>query len=209
VASKDQFSGAPVGVVLAGGASRRMGASKSCATLAGRPLLHWPGDVLRSVLTRVAVVAKADTELPTLPAGVELWLEPELPRHPLTGILEALARADGAAIVVCAVDLPFVDRAIVERLIAAPSPAGGIVVTAVQGRLQPLLARYESRAGDGLRGSPPDGALTETVRALGPAILQVPERTLVNVNRPEDLVDAERLLTGRDRSCGPAATSRR
>jgi molybdenum cofactor guanylyltransferase len=209
VASKDHSSGAPVGVVLAGGASSRMGASKSCATLAGRPLLCWPLDVLRSVLTRVAVVAKADTELPTLAAGVELWLEPAVPRHPLTGILEALRRADGAAVVVCAVDLPFVDRAIVERLIAAPSPAGGIVVTAGQGRMQPLLARYEPRAFGALRASPTDGALSATVRALGPSVLEVDERTLVNVNRPEDLLYAERLLTGRDCSPGPEATTRR
>ena len=90
-------AGGPVGVVLAGGAGRRMGGAKPGTPLAGRPLIAYPLTALRAVLAPVAVVAKSDSVLPVLGAGVELWREPDEPRHPLAGILEALRRADGRA----------------------------------------------------------------------------------------------------------------
>ena len=82
-------------VVLAGGSGSRLGAgSKAAAPLAGRPLAAYPAEALGTVCERVAVVCKADTQLPDLP-GTERWDEPDEPRHPLTGIVHALATADG------------------------------------------------------------------------------------------------------------------
>src|SRR5439155_10908431 len=67
---------APVGVVLAGGAGRRMGGAKATALLAGRPLVAWAVEALRAGgLDEVAVAAKASTVLPAL--DVPVWLEPE------------------------------------------------------------------------------------------------------------------------------------
>ena len=64
---------APVGVVLAGGAGRRMGGAKATALLAGRPLVAWAVEALRAGgLDEVAVAAKASTVLPAL--DVPVWL---------------------------------------------------------------------------------------------------------------------------------------
>src|SRR5438477_12761169 len=75
---------APVGVILAGGAGRRIGGSKALVKLHGRPLISYPLAAMREALGDIAIVAKADTELPSLP-GVTVWIEPDVPRHPLVG----------------------------------------------------------------------------------------------------------------------------
>ena len=134
---------APLGLVLAGGRSRRLGGDKATADLAGRPLIAWPLDALRAVLDEVVIVAKSTTRLPDL--EVPVWIEPDEPFHPAVGLVHALEHAGGRAILVCAVDLPLVDAALVERLAAEPAGTDLAVVAGASGRLQPLLARYEPR----------------------------------------------------------------
>jgi len=74
-----------VGVLLAGGRGRRLGADKASAELAGRPLVQWAWEAVRAAVAEVAVVAKPDTPLPELP-GTAIWREPAEPRHPLAGV---------------------------------------------------------------------------------------------------------------------------
>lgn len=205
VPSTPKLEGQPVGVLLAGGAGRRLGGAKACVPLAGRPLLTWPLAALQAALTRVVVVAKSDSELPALPAGIERWDEPALPRHPIVGIIEALRRAGGAAVIVCAVDLPLVDAPLIARLAAADAGGAPAVIAAAPDprarqhacRPQPLLARYEPAALAGLTAAPPDAPLTATVLALAPARLHVPAAQLLNVNDARDLRAAERALASR------------
>ena len=72
----------PIGVILAGGGGRRIGGSKAIVKLQGRPLITYPLAVLQAVFDDVAIVAKADTELPSLP-GITVWVEPSAPQHPI------------------------------------------------------------------------------------------------------------------------------
>jgi molybdenum cofactor guanylyltransferase len=171
-----------------------MGAAKATVILGGRPLIAWPLDALRAVLGRVAVAAKPDTELPALPGEVEVWREPPAPRHPLSGIVEALRRAAGEAVLVCAVDLPLVDAALVGALADAPAGGSLAVVTSAGGRLQPLLARYEPGSLERLGTAAPDLPLTTTVMALEPRVLEVDPAAVLNVNDRADLQRAERAL---------------
>ena len=71
-----------LGAVLAGGAASRMRGLKAGAPLDGRPLVDYPVESLRAGLDEVVVVAKAETELPPLPDGVEVVVEPAEPVHP-------------------------------------------------------------------------------------------------------------------------------
>jgi len=185
---------APVGVVLAGGASRRMGAAKAGVELAGRPLLSYPLAALRAALAEVAVIAKADTPLPAIGYGVLVWREPEEPQHPLAGIVAALGAAAGRPVVVLACDMPFVTADLVRTLATAETDAPAVVARA-GGRIQPLAARYEHRALELLRGFDPAGRAIEQVAALAPLALDVDPELLANVNRPEDLAAAEAALS--------------
>jgi molybdopterin-guanine dinucleotide biosynthesis protein A len=196
MASPGTAASTPLGVVLAGGAGRRLGQGKPAAPLAGRPLAAWACDALRSVLGEVAILAKPDTALPELP-GIAVWREPAEPRHPLFGLIRALEQAAGRPILVCAVDLPLVGADLLAPL-AAPLTGAAARVAAADGRLQPLLGRYEPAALGPLRAAlAGDGAISlrRAVSALGPEVLDAPPAALVNVNTPADLVRAARVLT--------------
>jgi len=192
-----------VGVCLAGGRARRMGGDKTTVALRGRPLLLHPLEALMEVVPEVAVVAKRDTELPALPAGVRVWVEPPLPQHPLTGIVHALRLAGGRAVLVAAGDLALLDAATLRRLAATPLDGALAVVPRAGGRLQPLCAVYAPQALRALAAFDPQRRLTDLVQALGVHVLDEEDATpYFNVNAPDDLLQAAGMLDRRDREAG-------
>ena len=182
------------GVVLAGGAGRRIGGDKAVRPLAGRPLVAYPVTALESVCERVAVVVKPATKLPPL-ARVERWTEPAEPRHPVTGLIFALERA-GGSILVCAADMPFVTADACRALIAAGG-SGAVTVAAAGRSIEPLLAVYRPAALEALRRSPPDIPMRTLVEALGPVRVALPQSILRSVNTLDDLRAAECELGAR------------
>ena len=78
-----------IGVILAGGSGTRMGGGKATVHLHGRPLISYPIEAVWRALGSAVVVAKPDTELPSLP-GVTVWVEPDEFSHPLVGLRYAL-----------------------------------------------------------------------------------------------------------------------
>jgi molybdenum cofactor guanylyltransferase len=184
-----------IGVVLAGGEGKRLGAgSKAGAPLAGRPLVEYPLEALAEVCERVAVVCKPDTLLPEL-CGAERWEEPDVPRHPLTGIVHALETA-GAPVLVCAVEMPFVTAEACRTLVQGAGGSPAVVATAA-GVLQPTFGVYAPAALDVLRAAEPDAPLTRTVEALDPARVALPPSLVRSINTPAELADAEALLAAR------------
>ena len=177
-----------VGVVLAGGLGRRMGGDKAVVELNGLALAHYPLRALAGVTEARAVVAKRDTRLPKLPAGVAIWIEPDEPQHPLTGVLHALREARGRSVLCCAVDLPLLDAATLRRLLDADDDRHACVVPVVGGRPEPLCALWHPRALVLLEALPALPRMREVVAALG--ALQVTfadPRPFTNVNGPGDL----------------------
>jgi molybdenum cofactor guanylyltransferase len=190
--------GGAIGVVLAGGAGRRIGGDKAIVELEGRPLLLYPLAVLRAVFDEVAVVAKRSTLLPPLDADVAIWLEADEPRHPLAGIVQALRCARGRSVVVVAGDMPFVTRGLVAALARERSRGAVAVVPHAGGRLQPLCARYDPRALSALAAGDFATPVRDVVAALGPRIVEWPDdEPFFNVNHPEDILQAAALLSGR------------
>jgi molybdopterin-guanine dinucleotide biosynthesis protein A len=185
-------SAAPIGAILAGGAGRRIGGSKAIVHLRGKPLICYPLEAVQQVLGDVVVVAKANTELPSLP-GVTVWVEPETPSHPLLGILHALSLAEGRAVLVCADDLPFVTAATIEQL-AAEDPGGApAVIAAAGGETQPLLGCYQPATLD-LVGPRFDRPLRAAIAEIGARTIELDPSVLFNVNYPEDLLQAAAIL---------------
>ena len=184
-----------IGALLAGGSGSRLGQdSKPAALLGGRPLASYPAAALAGVCERVAVVCKRDTELPDLP-GTERWDEPDEPRHPLAGIVHALATADGP-VLVCAADMPFVTADACRTLLQAAGSAPAVVATA-GGILQPTFGLYAPAALAWFAEAAPDAPLTRTVEGLDPARVALPPALVRSVNTPEDLAEAEELLAQR------------
>jgi molybdopterin-guanine dinucleotide biosynthesis protein A len=187
----------PVGVVLAGGLGRRLGGDKAIVELEGRPLVLYPLEALHEICDEVVVVAKRDTLLPPLSGLAELWIEPDEPRHPLTGVSYALQLAAGRPILVVAVDLPLMDAATLRAIALADPGDAAAVVPRVHGRLQPLCALYTPAAAGGLAAFDPSARATDLVEALGICEL-VPADPIAffNVNRPEDVLQASVLVKG-------------
>lgn len=113
-----------VGVVLAGGRSRRFGMDKARVVVGGEPLVVKTANLLAAVLGEVVVVGD--------PGLAGLWPEPptlRLPRPlfmddpregPLGAVVEVWRRFS-RPLVVLACDLPLMDRETVARLARPPA----------------------------------------------------------------------------------------
>lgn len=187
-----------LGVVLAGGVGSRMGGAKACADLHGQPLIAYPLAAIAEAGLEALVCAKPDDELP--PLDVPVLREPEEPRHPLCGIAAALRAGEGRPVVVLACDLPFAAAALIRHLAELPER---FVVPSLDGRPQPLLARYEPSLLPQLEAAlERREPLARTIEALDPQLLEEedlarfgdPHRLLFNVNDAEDLSRAEALF---------------
>jgi molybdopterin-guanine dinucleotide biosynthesis protein A len=192
----------PLGAVLAGGRGSRMGGEKATVELRGRPLILYPLEAITEAGLEPVVVAKRGSRLPTL--GCRVLHEPDLPRHPLCGIVAALREAAGRPLVAVGCDMPFLDPGLLAWLGAAPEP---LVVPLVGSRLQPLLARYDPSLLPELEAAMERGEpLQRAVEALRPRLIAEPDlarfgdprRLCFNVNDRAGLERAEALL-GRGR----------
>jgi molybdopterin-guanine dinucleotide biosynthesis protein A len=188
---------AVIGVVLAGGRSRRIGGAKALAELGGRPLISYPLAALNAAGLDAVVVAKRQSPLPELDCPV--LREPALPRHPLCGVITALRWGGGGPVVVVGCDMPFVTG----PLLAWLAGLDGLVVPEIEGRPQPLLARYEPAHAGALEIAVRSGhSMRKAIAGLQPRIVNErelqrfgdPGRLFFNVNDPTDLQVAERLL---------------
>jgi molybdopterin-guanine dinucleotide biosynthesis protein A len=136
------------GIVLAGGASRRMGEPKAGLDWHGTSLLRRTTGVLaRAVEGPVLVVRAPGMPLPPLPATVQVVDDPVAGRGPLQGMavgLEAAAQARAPTAFVCSTDLPFLHAAFVRRVLRALDARTDAVVPVAGGHRQPLAAAYRT-----------------------------------------------------------------
>jgi molybdopterin-guanine dinucleotide biosynthesis protein A len=122
------------GVLLTGGASRRMGADKARLVVAGETLAVRSARVLGEVCDPVIEVGPGVSGLPAIE---------EDPRGagPLVALLAGVgALGNPRAVVLLACDLPFVEPALLQMLVEYPG--WGSVVPVVDGRFQFACARY-------------------------------------------------------------------
>ncbi|HLZ66489.1 MAG TPA: molybdenum cofactor guanylyltransferase MobA [Aliidongia sp.] len=196
--------GAPPAVVLAGGLARRMGGGdKPLLVLGGRPLL---GHILGRLLPQVsglALNANGDPAryrsfgLPILADSV-----PDRP-GPLAGILAALdwAAAAGATHVLTVPgDTPFLPLDLVPRLTEVIRAGVPAALAASGGRRHPTVGLWPVAARDGLRRAILDEGVRR-VEAWAERLRAVPVEFAIdavdpffNLNAPDELAEAERLL---------------
>ena len=197
----------PLGVILAGGRATRMGGGdKGLREVGGRRLLDRVIDRLGPQCAGLAINANGDPArftafgLPVLPDS--------LPDHPgpLAGVLAGLdwAAGQGAdAIVTAAADTPFFPTDLVARLTAAAGPSGLCLAGSPDetGRMQrhPTFGLWPVALRDDLRAAL-EGGLRKIVlwtdgHGAGLARFDsTPFDPFFNVNTPEDIAEAERLM---------------
>lgn len=176
-----------------------MGGSKAVATLNRRPLISYPLEAVWRAVGNVTIVARTDTELPNVP-GATVWIEPEGPRHPLTGIVHAISLAEGRPVVICASDMPLVTSELVGRIARADPGGAAAVVASWQDEIQPLLGCYWPGALAPLSAAARDPGvrLRDAVAALKLVRYEVGDPDcLFNVNSPDELLQAAAMLDRR------------
>lgn len=179
------------GIVLAGGASRRMGRDKATLVVRGQTLVE---RVVSTVGTRCApvfVLAAPGQALPDLPAQI---LRDEVrgvgPLLATARGLRAAADAGGTWAFVCAVDMPYLSAGVIDELTEAAASSVADVVLPWDGRDHYLAGLY--RTALAARADELVAAGERSMRALVDAadtqrIVMEQRRELTNVNTPQDL----------------------
>lgn len=190
-----------LGLILAGGGSRRMGANKALLELDGVALIDRVAARLGPQVRKLVVAADDATHF----AGRNLTVLPDaLPdAGPLGGLLGGLLRAEaeGADAVVSApCDTPFLPADLVARLTEAASGApAGLAIAQSAGRDHFAIAFCPVRLAPSLRewlAAPDNRAIRDWLGPLEPAraaFAGTPD-PFFNINTPDDLARARALL---------------
>jgi len=195
-----------VGVVLAGGLARRMGGGDKCLIqLRGKSLLGWIAERVTPQVTRLVINANGDPtrlrdfKLPVVPDSVPGFA------GPLAGILAALdwtrdwmphvewvASFSG--------DAPFVPADIVARFHAVrEKERAELVVSSSGGRTNPACGLWKVALAEELRHAlvvedmHKIDAWTARYQLATAEFPTAPVDPFFNINRPEDLAEAEAL----------------
>jgi len=195
-----------VGTILAGGLARRMGGGdKALRNLGGQPILARLVARLGPQVARLVLNANEDPArfaefgLPVVGDGL-----PDRP-GPLAGVLAGLDWAAQTApevrwVVTAPGDAPFLPEDFVTRLHAGREGAT-LACAASGGRTHPVAALWPVELRHDLRRALVEEGLRKVgayVERHSPALVEWPVGDVdpfFNVNTPEDLADAERLLS--------------
>jgi molybdopterin-guanine dinucleotide biosynthesis protein A len=195
-----------LGLILAGGKSRRMGAEKAFLTLSGESLIARTVERARPQVRELLINANGDSTrfapfgYPVIEDRVAGFL------GPLAGIFAGLDwlranRPDAGWLATFACDCPFFPADLVERLrqvanaervpltVAASGgrrhPVFGLWSTAIAETSQTVLVEKGLRKMDDLVARIPHGTADFAADPVDP---------FFNINTPEDLAEAERLI---------------
>ena len=135
------------GLVLAGGASRRMGRDKAQIVLGGEPLVMRAVRLLTQVCTDVVVASGDGHRLDHL--GLPQVADAVPDAGPLGGIAAGLEAAHHGLVAVVAVDMPAASPAVL-TLLAGLWKGEAAVVPVVQDRWEPLHAVWARSAAPGI-----------------------------------------------------------
>lgn len=178
----DRLRARPAGIVLAGGASSRMGRDKAGILVDGETLAGRAAARLAAVCPEVAVADAGRGSLPGCPSL------PDGPgRGPVAGLLGAALAFPGRPLLVLACDLPGVPVPLLAEL--AASEGFDWAVPRWNGRVEPLCALYAPAALEALAEQAGRGLFGPHLLAerSGLAIRFLEEEALARFGRPEEL----------------------
>jgi molybdenum cofactor guanylyltransferase len=132
-------------LVLAGGASTRMGVDKAFLDYHGEPQVRFLARALSRVSDQVCVSVRRDQPPDPRFDGLKLLRDRDEGIGPLEGLLRAFAHAPRAAWLVVAVDMPYVTASTLLRLVAFRDTAAHATSfrSPQTGLPEPVLAIYE------------------------------------------------------------------
>ncbi len=136
-----------LGLVLAGGQSRRMGQDKGLLDYHGKPQREYLYEQLAPLCERVYISIRSEQEQ-ALPKGMPYILDENRYRGPFNGLLSAHRQFPNAAWLVVACDLPLMDTRALRFLMEQRDPGAMATAYATRqsGLPEPLAALWEPQA---------------------------------------------------------------
>lgn len=196
-----------LGVILAGGLARRMGGSaqapgdKAMIVLAGETLLQRAVARLSPQVDDLAINANGDParfgHMGTVIADAD-----DSRAGPLAGVLAGLdhaAKTGASHIVTAAVDTPFFPLDLIARLREAAAEGVPLACAKTGDRTHPVFGLWPVDLADDLRAAMADGLRKvdrwTAVHGCAEAVFEADSvDPFFNINTPDDLAEAERLL---------------
>jgi len=189
------------GIILAGGASRRMPGDKAFMEVGGRRVIGIQLEVIEGLFEEVLIVANAGRlerlgEFESAAAGVRVVEEPIAGKGPLGGILSGLMLSEADENFVLACDMPFIKRDAVAFVLAGLRDYDACLPATPKG-LEPLHAAYRKSCLPAIESRLAAGNLRVTGFLEQVRVKYVPwerllqfdstGRLLTNINEPDDM----------------------
>jgi molybdopterin-guanine dinucleotide biosynthesis protein A len=190
------------GLVLAGGSSSRMRSDKAALAYGARPQLAETFDLVARTVGRAWISVRPEQAEEPLRARYPQIVDGAAGRGPIAGIIAAQAHDPDAAWLVVACDLPFLDEATLDALVARrdPNRLATAYASRHDGLPEPLCAIYEPASRAAIlahvangRDCPRKFLIEHDALLLAP----VCPAALDNANTPEDAAAARAALAGR------------
>ena len=192
------------GIVLAGGAGRRMGAPKPLLRLGDKTLVEHVVAAVEPLVSGVIVVTNNAEAMAFL--GLPTVGDAEPGRGPLMGLYSGLLACPTPYALAIACDAPFLSPALLDALIArrqpsamtlpetehGPQPMPGVYPTTIASEIASLLEGGRAAMRDLVAAGPVELLSAEDVKALDPE-----GRSFKDLDTPEDLAAAQAMLEGR------------
>jgi molybdopterin-guanine dinucleotide biosynthesis protein A len=184
-----------VGVVLAGGISRRFGSEKALLRWRGRTFLELAAQRLGHVADEVVISVDREVRFREgAPAPLVADIQPG--GGAATGILSVLRRFEGRSVLVTPVDMPLLPVSTLRTLLGRRDGSDAVVLK-VLGRWQPLVGVYEASSAPVIARclAENERKIIYILRRMKMRVIRSSERErrfLVNINTPADY----RRLTG-------------
>lgn len=132
-----------IGILLAGGASRRYGSPKAFAQFEGRAFYEIAYELLQAVCDEVMIVSRSEL-LERFPQHLQVIMDDEevLGEGPLAGIYSAMKNRTAERYVVLPCDMPYLTPSILPKLMASEQAT---MVRAIreQNRTHPLVSVWK------------------------------------------------------------------
>ncbi|RDW20169.1 molybdenum cofactor guanylyltransferase [Oceanobacillus arenosus] len=136
-----------IGIVLAGGKSRRFGSPKAFASKDNKAFYTYSINALKPYISRLVIVTNPELETNFTSENITSDIIQDVNEYtgqgPLAGIYSAMDRYVGEWYIVLPIDVPFIESSVIERLIEQISPEVDAIVPVVAGKLQPLISIYQ------------------------------------------------------------------
>ena len=186
------------GLLLSGGASRRMQRDKAQLAYAGQPQLMRAWHLLEAVTERAFVSVRAEQRDDPLRAGLPQIVDGYQAIGPAAGILSAQQAYPDVAWLVIACDLPLLDRATLQILVDARDANSNATAftSRFDGLPEPLCALWEPSSHELLKRRVDGGSYCPRKALIlsRTKLLPAPGDALDNINTPEEFEQMQRQI---------------